>query len=66
MCGRHDKALAYANAALKILNKQMSLKVTSKLSDFKEAHKQHAKLLGTLSIAYHSASTQHEYLNEFE
>lgn len=66
MCGRHDKALAYANAALKILNKQMSLKVTSKLSDFKEAHKQHAKLLGTLSIAYHSAATQHEYLNEFE
>ncbi|QDZ20041.1 TPR repeat domain-containing protein [Chloropicon primus] len=69
MCGRHDKALSYANAALKILTRQLGLKTHSKLSDFKEAHardKSNQKLLGTLAIAYHNAATQHEYLSQFE
>ena len=69
MCNRHDKALNYANAALRILNKQLSLKLSSKVGDFKAAydrHKSHRKLLSTLAIAYHNAATQHEYLNQFE
>ena len=68
-CGRHDKALTYAKAALKILNKQLSLKSSSTLREFKDAfdsHKSHPKLLSTLAIAYHNAATQHEYLNYFD
>ena len=68
-CGRHDKALAYAKSALKILNNQLSLKTTSTLDKFKEVHDAdtcHPKLLSTLAIAYHSAATQHEYLNQYE